>query len=298
MSEETYEKYFEAGKIAKEIKRIIPSLVKPGAKVIGICETIENKIRSKGAKPAFPVNISINHVAAHYTSPPGDKTVIRDGDIVKVDFGVHIDGCIVDTALTIDLSGEHTLMVQAAESALEAAFRLLRDGVNTKDIGFTIYKVITTSGFKPISNLVGHLIKRYRLHAGIEIPNVPVHFGKKLKSGFIVAIEPFVTTPSSVGRVKESKEVYIFSILRTYSRSQEIKSILDFISEKFSLLPFCERWLLSKFSSSSHAIIEKLLSSKYIRGYNVLVEATGGVVTQAEDTFLITEDSAINLTGV
>src|SRR3989442_13587795 len=82
----------KSGQIIAKLRKEIPSIVKPGKHALKICVEIESRIRELGGKPAFPVNIGINEIAAHYTSPPGDTLTIPSGSMVKVDFGVNVNG--------------------------------------------------------------------------------------------------------------------------------------------------------------------------------------------------------------
>ena len=122
---------------------------------------------------------------------------------MKIDIGVHIDGYIVDTATTVCFNSEYEEMVQTSRIALETAIRTIRPGISTSDLGSKIQGVIESRGFKPISNLTGHQIGRYMIHAGKSLPNVSHISFRKIHEGEVYAIEPFVTTPNAKGRVVE-----------------------------------------------------------------------------------------------
>ena len=109
---EDLKKYQIAGKIAKEVREEIKKTVKEGMPLIDICEKVENWIRAKGGKPAFPCNVSINEIAAHYTSPLNDQQIVPEKAIVKIDIGVHVDGYIADTATTINFNPEYFDMIK------------------------------------------------------------------------------------------------------------------------------------------------------------------------------------------
>ena len=153
--EEDLQKYKRAGKIAREIRTEIKKTVKEGMPIIDICEKVEGMTREKGGRPAFPCNVSINEIAAHYTSPPKDKRTIPDKGVVKVDIGVHIDGYIADTATTICLDPEHQGMVNTAEEAL---VRLNNGPYGRIDINITAnnleLKVVTCTYCRHIQCLV------------------------------------------------------------------------------------------------------------------------------------------------
>ncbi len=296
--EEDLQKYQRAGKIAMEVREEIKRTVKEGMLIIAICEKAEQLIRKKGGIPAFPCNVSVNEIAAHYTSPPKDKQKIPERSIVKVDIGVHVDGYIADTATSICFDPEHVDMVNTAEEALEKAVEILQPGLSTARFGSVIQKVIKTHGFKPISNLTGHLIRRYIIHAGKSLPNVFNLSASRIKEGEVYGVEPFVTVVDAAGKVENLREAHIFRYAKYKSlKDPYAKKILKYIRKNFQTLPFTERWLSKFFSSSSYKVaFSELLSSKAILGYPVFVEASRKIVAQAEHTILVTRDSCVVLT--
>jgi methionyl aminopeptidase len=296
--EEDLQKYQRAGKIAKEVREEIRKIVKEGMPIIDICEKVEGLTREKGGKPAFPCNVSVNEVAAHYTSPPDDKQTIPEKSIVKVDIGVHLDGYIADTATTVCFNSEYEDMVNTAEEALEKAVELLQPGLSITRFGSEIQKTIKTRGYKPISNLTGHLIKRYIIHAGKSLPNVFNLSTSRIKEGEIYGVEPFVTVTDAIGRVENLREKTIFRFQKNKSlKNNYAKQILRYIKKNFLTLPFTERWL-NKFASSSNykRAFSELLSSKAVMGYPIFVEASRKPVAQAEYSILIEKDGCTVLT--
>ena len=241
--------------------------VREGMPIIEICEKAERRIREEGGKPAFPCNVSVNEVAAHYTSPPDDRHAIPQNSLVKVDVGVHIDGYIADTAVTICFNTEYAMLVQAAEEALKVAVKTIYAEMSTSKLGSAIQKTIETFGCKPVSNLTGHQIGRYLIHTGKSIPNVSHLLGSKIKEGEVVAIEPFVTVPNAAGRVKDTDEATIFRFTKRKSlKNPYAKNLLKHIEENFKTLPFTERWLKGILPREHHfmAFKELLLSLIHI----------------------------------
>ncbi len=298
LSKEILEKYEEAGRIASKVREQMRRIVKEGMPIIQICEKAEETIRRMGGKPAFPCNVSVNEVAAHYTSPPGDERTIPKGSIVKVDIGVHVDGYIADTAVTICFNPEYEDMVQTSQVALETAIRTIRPGIFTSELGSKIQNVIENRGFKPISNLTGHQIGRYMIHTGKSLPNVSHISLRKIHEGEIYAIEPFVTTIEGEGRVVEGNETYIFRFLkRKKLRLKESKNLSRFIEKNFRTLPFAERWLRNYGSMEKYKpAFTELLESKCLMAYPVFVEPSGEWVAQTEHTVYIDKDGATVLT--
>lgn len=282
LDDDALNNYRTAGSIAAKIRGEAKKIVKEGTPLIKICETLEKKIISDGGKPAFPLNISVNDVAAHYTSPPDDTTRIPSKALVKVDIGVHVNGFIADTASTVSVGKVGLELIKASELALENALKFIKHGVKSSQIGEIIEKTIKEFGFKPISNLTGHLLDQYNLHAGKSIPNVKTIIGFTLKEGEVYAMEPFSTT--GAGIVEDSKYSYIFRLASQKTSDQ----FLSYITHQFRTLPFASRWLSSKFSKKRvQEFIKKYVLTGTIQAYPVLVERERGVVSQAEHTFIV-----------
>ncbi|MEM4347760.1 MAG: type II methionyl aminopeptidase [Candidatus Altiarchaeota archaeon] len=289
MEDNELEAYKKAGSIAKEVREWSKNLLKPGEKIFEIAEKIEDKIKSAGAEVAFPVNICINDITAHYTPKFQEDTSIGEEDVVKVDIGVHVDGYIADTAYTIDFSGKYKRMLEVNEKALNTAIEMIKPGALVSEIGRAIYECITKEGFKPIENLTGHEIKRYDLHAGISIPNIPVPYNWKIKKDMVLAIEPFVT--NGYGRVVESKRIEIFSFLdEKPTRIKEARSIIEKARER-EKLPFAQRWFSKDFSTIKlDLIFRDLTIRKILKSYPILHEKEKGIVSQFEHTVIVTDN--------
>jgi methionyl aminopeptidase len=296
--EEALQKFRHSGRILRETREEMRSRVHENMPIIDVCEKAEGLIRKKGGKPAFPCNVSINEVAAHYTSPPGDVNTIPEKSVVKVDIGVHVDGYVTDTAFTACFNPEYSTMVETAHIALKAAIETVHGDISPSKIGGVVENIIRNRGFKPIQNLTGHSVGRYLIHAGTSIPNVhQVTFGK-LRTGEIYAIEPFVTVREAAGAVEDYPQKTIFRLVKTKStKNPSAKQLLKFIEENFRTLPFAERWLQGVLPREKYAeAFKELLATKAIMGYPVFVEVTRKTVAQAEHTVLVKKDSCEVLT--
>ncbi|MEA2000086.1 MAG: type II methionyl aminopeptidase, partial [Euryarchaeota archaeon] len=194
------DKYRTAGRILAEVREEAKARIEEGVLLLDVAEFVENSIREKGGEPAFPCNISRDEEAAHAT-PAIDDNAVFGTEIVKLDIGVHVDGYIGDSAVTLDLSGKNDGLVKASEAGLNAAIKIIRDGVSTVEIGEVIENAIREHGYKPIVNLTGHGLTRYDAHAAPAIPNVKHKTGVVLRENEVVAIEPFAT--DGVGKVAE-----------------------------------------------------------------------------------------------
>jgi methionyl aminopeptidase len=295
---EALEKFRLSGKILRETREEMRRFVRENMPIIQVCEKAEKLIREKGGKPAFPCNVSINEVAAHYTSPPNDERRIPEKTIVKVDIGVHVDGYVTDTAFTACFSSEYKSMADAAEHALKAAIANIHPEMATSKIGGIIENDIKNRGFKPIANLTGHSVGRYLIHAGTSIPNVAQFSLTKVKAGEVYAIEPFVTLPEAVGRVEDGSEIAIFRLVKAKSvKNPYAKQLLKYIENDFRTLPFAERWLKGVVPKEQHReAFRELLESKALMGYPIFVEVSRKPVAQAEHTVFIAGDNCEILT--
>ena len=285
------EKIIQAGKIAKQVREYAKEIIKPGTPLLEIAEKIESKISELGGKPAFPTNLSINEIAAHYTPSSDDKT--KASGLLKVDLGVSVDGFLADTAFSMNLenSEENKKLIDAAEKSLENALEIFQEGKSLGEIGKEIQRTIEEKGFSPIANLSGHEMKQNNLHAGITVPNINNQNPSKIKKG-LYAIEPFATTGN--GKVKDSKPSGIYILLNTKNiRSPTARKILNYITEEYNTLPFCSRWLAKKFSTSASLALKQLEENGNIHSFPQLVEISGAKVSQAEHTILIDEKTIV-----
>ena len=296
--EESLRKFRLSGKILRETREEMKLFVRENMPIAQVCEKAENLIYAKGGKPAFPCNVSINEITAHYTSPPNDKAKIPERAVAKVDLGVHVDGYVTDTAFTACFNPDYRSMADTAEHALRTAVENIHAEMTTSKLGAIIEKAIKNRGFKPIANLTGHSVGRYLIHAGTSIPNVAQLSFTKVKAGEVYAIEPFVTLPEAEGRVEDGSEVTIFRLVKAKSvRTPYAKQLFKHIEDNFKTLPFAERWLNGVVPRERHReAFEELLSSKSIMGYPVFVEASRKTVTQAEHTVIVTEGGCEVLT--
>ncbi|KXB02437.1 hypothetical protein AKJ43_01700 [candidate division MSBL1 archaeon SCGC-AAA261D19] len=294
LSQEELKAYREVGKLAGKVREDVLELVKPGQKLLTIAEKAEDLIRKEGAEPAFPCNISLNEIAAHYTPPANDKTKIEKGDLVTVDIGAHLDGYIGDTAATVS-AGEkekNQKIVNAVQQVLERAIEAVGPGVNVGEIGRVVESTAKENDFKPITNLTGHSLDRWKLHAGISIPNVEKESEEELKEDDVIALEPFITDGG--GEVEDTPEIYIFRYLTDANVSGRMpRQTLRQIKKKYGHLPFAERWLAKDMSKIRLKMtLSELITSRSLHPYYVLKEKEGGKVAQAEHTIIVTKDGS------
>lgn len=298
MDEEEKQKAIKAGKIAKEVREWIRPQIKKGMPLLEIDKKIDAKTIELGGKPAFPVSLAIDNVAAHYAPGPDDKTLAHG--LLKVDFGVHIDGWIADNAFSIDLenSDENKKVIEASEQALKNALKIAKKDLPISDIGKVIENTITEKGLEPIRNLSGHSMEKFNLHAGTSVPNFDNHSSEKIGSG-LYAIEPFAST--GVGRVHDGKPTDVYQLVSEKNvRSPTAREILQFIIREYNELPFSSLWLTDKFGNRTMLALRELERNGNLHHYEELVESAPHTnnpkVSQTEHTILVEEDGKITVT--
>lgn len=288
MKQEIVDKIIKAGKIAQELRRYAKEIVVKGKSLYEIAILIDDKIHSLGAKPAFPVNLSINEVAAHYTPSYGDSGVAHG--LIKIDIGISVDGYIADTAFSVDLenSAENKKLIESAEAAVNVSVSEFDIGKKLTDIGKKISDEIAKNGFTSISNLSGHSIERFVVHAGWTVPNYDSGQTDILEEG-LYATEPFAT--NGHGRVRDGGKSGILRIDSDSNiRDRFAREVLAWIADEYKSLPFASRWIYKKFGARGMLALRQLEQAGILYQYPQLIEVSGGKVAQAEHTVLLLED--------
>jgi methionyl aminopeptidase len=291
VNDESFEAYLEAGRIAHRILNLGAGMVRPGASLLETVEAVEGMVLEAGAGLAFPLNCSLNDAAAHDTASEGDERVFAADDLVKLDLGVHLDGYVADTAVTVDL-GDHGRLVDAARAGLDAAIALARPGVAAGALGAAIQAAIEGHGYRPVANLTGHGLDRYVLHGPPSVPNVGHPGGAVLVEGQVVAIEPFASTGS--GLVSEAARAEIYGQIATRPiRLPLARQAFELVRERQGM-PFSRRWL---FLPRREIALATLVRQGVFRTYPVLHDLPGSFVAQAEHTLIVLEDGCVVTTA-
>jgi methionyl aminopeptidase len=291
MNDEELKQLKKAGEIAKKVKEFARQHVRPEIPLLELAEKIENEIISLGGKPAFPVNLSINEIAAHSTPAHDDKT--KAHGLIKIDIGVSIDGYVADTAFSIDLdkNEDNEKLIHAVNESLKTAVLTAKYGTSLGDIGTSIEKTLKSLNFQPVRNLSGHSIETGNLHAGITIPNYNNSQTTPLRTG-VFAIEPFAT--NGFGSVRDGKPSGIYELKKQGNvRDSSTRKILNYIIETYNGLPFCSRWLVKEFGTRAILSLNQIEQAGLIHHFPQLIEKNKGKVAQAEHTIIVFEDKTI-----
>jgi methionyl aminopeptidase len=300
MEKYEYECYIKAGEIAREVRKYAEEIVKPGARLIDIALEVDRKIEELGGEPAFPVNLSLNEIAAHYTPELNDETV-ADG-ILKIDLGVSVDGFIADTSFSVDLTPEkkYEKMNKVNLLILNEVKKMVRSKMKVGEVGNKVQEVLeryneeNDTKFSTIKSLSGHELGRDLIHAGLTISNYRNNNSTELDE-VAFAIEPFVTNGS--GDVYEGKPGGIYALKSDGQlRDKDSRAILDFIKEKYKTRPFCLRWIEKENFSKLRFTISTLVKQGILHHYPLLIEKSRAPVSQFEHTFVIHNGEAICIT--
>eukprot|EP01032_Pedospumella_encystans_P011685 gene11685-13572_t len=311
-----YEDVRHASEVHRQVRHYAQSIIKPGIKLVDMCEQIEEcnrrlvKENGLNAGIAFPTGCSINHVAAHYSPNVGDNTVLQYGDVMKVDFGTQIGGRIIDCAFTVAFDPQFDPLLIAAKEATETGLRVAGIDVQMTEIGEAIQEVmesyeVTINGtvypVKCCRNLCGHNIAPYKIHAGKSVPIVANGDTTRMEEGEFYAIETFGSTGR--GYVLEDGECshYMrdFSDRHVPLKSPGAKKLLGHINKTFGTLAFCRRWL-ERDDGGSYAVngfgakqtgymshLKALVDSGLVTALPPLVDVPGSYTAQYEHTFVL-----------
>jgi methionyl aminopeptidase len=302
---DAYNDLRKAAEVHRQVRSYARKSIKPGMTMIEIAESIENAVRAlsegeneKHAGMGFPTGVSLNDCAAHYTPNKGDKTVLSYDDVMKVDFGVHVNGRIIDSAFTMTFNDKYDKLLEAVKDATNTGIREAGIDVRVCDIGAAIQEVMEsyeveldgkTYPVKAIRNLNGHNILPYEIHGGKNVPIVKGGDQTKMEEGETFAIETFGSTGrgyvhsdgecSHYARSKEAGHVPL--------RLNSAKTLLNTIDKHFGTLPFCRRYLDRIGQEKYLLALKNLVESGVVQDYPPLVDSPGSYTAQYEHTILL-----------
>ncbi|MBI3037398.1 type II methionyl aminopeptidase [Candidatus Woesearchaeota archaeon] len=285
IEESNLQNWRKAGRISAAALDYGKKLIRKGSPLLEVCDAVDAKIVELGAKPSFPSQISLDHVAAHYCPAADDRTIL-DAQVCKLDVGACVNGAMGDNAATVDLSGNRSELVAAAEKALAAAIEVVKAGITLGEVGRAIQEEITAYGFSPIRNLSGHGLGKFEIHTKPTVPNFDNSDKTVLQENEVIAIEPFATTGKGVIYESSNAEVFMQASDRQ-ARDASVRKILEKI-RSYEKLPFAKRWLLKEFPPVKVALALKILEQQgIVQSFPPLIEEARGIVSQSEKTVLV-----------
>ena len=266
-------------------------------RVRDVLETVERMIRERGAEPGFPAQSSRNSVAAHYCSAPDDDLAYEEGDCVKVDIGVHVDGYVADTATSVDLSsdGRWKPLIKASADALAAAIATVGPNVKVGKVGAAIERTILAAGFQPVRNLTGHGLGRWKVHTPPQIPNYGENGGAALSEGSVFAIEPFACTGR--GYIRERGRAEVFMMVHPPKKARGLDRDVLRAIEGWRGLPIARRYFQDLDREALEDTLSKLAKQGSLMRYPPLVEEEGVMVAQTEHSLYLGPEGVEILTA-
>ncbi|MCX6800835.1 MAG: type II methionyl aminopeptidase [Candidatus Diapherotrites archaeon] len=295
MEEEELKAYKKSAFAWKKAISFARKKAKEGKLLLKLAEEIEKLIKAEGAEPAFPVNLSRNEEAAHFTPKWNDAEILKESDLLSIDIGTSVEGFICDGAISINLDNKYAKQIGATELALENGISKIGFGKSVDDVGKEIERTLKEKGLNPVYNLGGHGLAQYDIHGEPSVPNHSSGNEAKFEEG-VIAIEPFSSTGD--GFVGETPAVEIFAELEgAKTRNIYARKLLEFV-KKYEGLPFAERWIrkesrLNEFQASVG--LRDLMKNGCFETFPGLKEAKGGIIAQAEKTVIVLEGEAIVL---
>jgi methionyl aminopeptidase len=316
------EKYIKAGEIHRTVREYVRPHLTEGIKYVDIVKIIETKIAEEINKLndpqlnngiAFPTGISVNSVAAHFTPSYKDDSVLRHGDVMKIDYGVHIDGCIVDSAFTINLNDKYSEILNASSEAVNAVIKNIGVGSRFGDLSAISQEIVESYEYKGkplkvIDNLAGHNILPWKIHGGKLLYGVPQYNSDyddlKVEDGEVMAIEIFVSNGHGTTRLGMNPLNYSHYMLKDSVEkiplftTKKTNDVSRLITQNFKTLPFCPRFIdnINKTHTNYIENLQELFSNGYINSYPPLLEIDKAAkVAQFEHSVFIGENRKIVL---
>lgn len=295
--------YRKGAEIHRRVRAMVQSNIQPGMTTTEVAEMIENTVRdmtastdSKVTGMGFPVGLSLNHVAAHYTPNAGDTTIIKKEDVLKIDFGVHVNGHIVDCAWTQTFDDRYDSLLNAVRAATNEGIKVAGIDVRLTDIGEAIEEVMESHEIeldgkvypiKCIRNLCGHNILPYKIHGGKSIPIVKNGDNTKLEEGEVIAIETFGSTGKGYIIQQGECSHYSRNDTTTTPKLSKAKELLATIDKNFGTIPFCRRYLDRVGEDKYLFALNNLVKEGIVTEHPPLVDIKGCYTAQFEHTVLL-----------
>tara|TARA_B100001758_G_C18400292_1_gene608575 strand:+ start:1455 stop:2408 length:954 start_codon:yes stop_codon:yes gene_type:complete len=298
----------QAGKIHKQIRNEIQQWIKPGLNVIDISNKIENRIKEltnydvnnpQNGGIAFPTGLSINNCAAHWTPNSGDKYILKELDLCKIDYGVHIEGMIVDSAFTISFDSKYDKLLEASESSTDIGIKMSGPDAHIGDISANIQENLesfeieidgTTHPIVSVKELMGHQIEPFKIHSHKRVPNYKLEYNERMLEGEYYAIETFASTGKGSAREGHECSHYMLNYNVDYKNiplSKKEQKFLVQIENQFGTLAFCNRWLDTLKINRYDHFLKNLTKANVINKYPPLYDINGSFVSQFEHTIHI-----------
>ena len=305
--------------VHKKVSKKVFEYVMPNMTLKEIVRFIEKSIREEtsfdplatlNAGIGFPVGVGVNNCVAHYTPNYEDEDyMISNNDIIKIDYGVHYNGMIIDSAFTLHFDPKYDEFINISKEATQTAIKHSGPDAVLGEIGGEVEEFIKSKEITiddkvyPLTvmkDLSGHLIKPFEIHAGKAVPNIAINYPLRMMEGEFYAIEPFITTgngksilggPNSHFMIDKNE---INGINRINIGSE--KDFYNLIYQNYKTLPFCQKWLYDLGKEDYNLLLKNLENKRIIKSYPPIYDIDKSIVSQFEHTIYIRDKGIINLT--
>ncbi len=294
----------KCGIIHKLVRNKIMYEIKPGMKLFDIRNNIEKWINEysrmeigsydyKNSSIAFPIGLSLNNVAAHFSPFSYDNDIYTVNDILKIDYGVQIEGIMVDAAFSITENVELKRLKEISEEATNGAIKSAGVEAVLGDLGCEIEEIITANEIEikgkiyPVTtckDLCGHQILPFMIHGKKAVPNIKVDYNIRMKEGEVYAIETFPTTGSGHLR-KGNNNSHLMVNYSNAKKNKNLKNTQTYkrIIEKRNTLPWHLDWLCGDLKISLNDL-QTLINNNIVSEYPPLLDKKGSYIAQTEHT--------------
>ena len=322
--------------IHKNVGKKTREYLHPNISLKEIAQFIENEIKIETKYNintpllqgiGFPTGLSINNLAAHYTPSYNEQDILlKETDIIKIDYGIHINGTIIDSAFTFSFNPKYEEFINLSKKVTNYAISLCKPDAILGEIGRDIEEYVKSKEIEIdgkieqinlMKDLCGHKIAPYKIHAGKAVPNINIFYPYRMEVGEFYAIEPFITTGKGKSILKNPNSHYMLAdnidINKIYNKSnnnynynknyESDKLLYDFIIKHYSTLPFCSRWIEELFDNNElkqnqnlNNTLQNLVNNKILNEYPPIYDIDNSIISQFEHTIYIKDNSIINLT--
>merc|ERR1712010_360709 len=322
---EVLAKYRLAAEIANRTLKMLMEQCKVGMKLLDLCELgdrtiveecskVHNKgkakVEAKDKGVAFPTCISVNEIAGHNSPPLGDETTLADGDLVKIDLSVHIDGWIASVAHTLcvaedpaaPIEGRKGAVVMAAAVAAEGLFAALKPGVSNASLPPIFENAAKAFGVNVVEGVLSHQTKRFVIDGNKVIiskvvPGEQTVDEDTFEVNDVLAVDIMMSTGEGKPQEKDEKKQMVFKRAVDQNYNLKMKVSREIFSKITSMHPTLPFTLRDYEDSRARLGMKECLEHDLFHTYPVLEEKEGEFVAQFKFTVMLSEEGVQRVTG-
>lgn len=314
-------KYKMAGEISNRVIKQVADKCVAGASVRDLCSFGDQLLSEETSKVfkkekelkkgiAFPTCLSVNNCVCHFSPLASDTDLeLKDGDVVKIDLGSHVDGFIAAVAHTVivgspaKVTGRKADVLLAAHYASEAALRLMKPGTENSAVTNVVQTIAESYKCKPIEGMLSHQLKQFEIDGDKSIIQNPNEMQRKEheKSTFelheVYAVDVLISSGEGVGREMETRTTVFKKTNETYMlKMKASRALFTEVNSKCGTMPFSLRSLEDE-KKARMGVVE-CVSHKLLEPFHVLYEKPNEIVAQFKYTVLLMPNGPQKITGL